>query len=84
VKRFALLVVAGVLFGAGFVACKQGPGERCQVQDDCEDGLICNTTKQTCEGSGQGNPIDAAPPDGPKTDATVDAAPVDAPSAPQG
>jgi hypothetical protein len=33
---FAL--TAPLLFAAG---CKQGVGERCQVQSDCDDGLLC-------------------------------------------
>ena len=33
---FALL--APLCLAAG---CKQGLGERCQVQDDCNDGLLC-------------------------------------------
>ena len=33
---FALL--APLLLAAG---CKQGVGERCQVQSDCDDGLLC-------------------------------------------
>ena len=24
-----------------FAGCKQGEGDRCQVQDDCDDNLIC-------------------------------------------
>ena len=33
---FALL--APIFLAAG---CKQGVGERCQVQSDCQDGLLC-------------------------------------------
>jgi hypothetical protein len=33
---FAL--TAPLFFAAG---CKQGEGERCQVQSDCADGLLC-------------------------------------------
>ena len=30
------------------VGCKQGEGERCQVDDDCDSGLVCNKAKNTC------------------------------------
>ncbi len=38
--RLALLValLAPLSFAAG---CAQGVGERCQVQSDCQDGLVC-------------------------------------------
>jgi hypothetical protein len=42
-------------------ACKQGVGDRCQVQSDCDDGLLCvlpaGGTPQsggTCQMSGAG------------------------------
>lgn len=60
---FACLLIAG---------CKQGLGDRCQVQADCESGLQCNAATGTCQG-GQGSPIDANVPDGPRTDAARDA-----------
>lgn len=34
----ALAVTAPLLAAAG---CKQGVNERCQVQSDCDDGLLC-------------------------------------------
>jgi hypothetical protein len=33
-----LIVGAALITLAG---CKQGVGDRCQVQSDCEDGLLC-------------------------------------------
>lgn len=36
--RFALVVFPLVLVMSG---CKQGVGDRCQVNSDCEDDLIC-------------------------------------------
>jgi hypothetical protein len=33
---FALLASLGLVAG-----CLQGVGQRCQVQSDCEDGLLC-------------------------------------------
>lgn len=73
-----------VLLSVGVIAaCKQGEGERCQVNADCDDGLICNqgTNPPSCQAT-VGGGIDAtvpdADPDGPvdATDAT------DAPDAP--
>jgi hypothetical protein len=34
---FVVIALTG-LFAAG---CKQGLGDRCQVQSDCDDGLLC-------------------------------------------
>lgn len=33
------LIVGAALFT--LAGCKQGAGDRCQVQSDCEDGLLC-------------------------------------------
>jgi hypothetical protein len=33
---FALLLIASLTTG-----CKQGEGDRCQLDSDCEDGLLC-------------------------------------------
>jgi hypothetical protein len=59
-----------------FAACKQGQGERCQVDEDCESDLVCNKAKNTCQTTEGGNAdasiIDAVPAD----------APVDTPDAP--
>ena len=50
-------------------ACKEGQGDRCQVNDDCEDGLVCNKAKNTCQ-STEGGDEDAQ---------TIDMVPADAP-----
>ena len=34
-----LLIV--LLAGLALSGCKQGEGDRCQVQSDCDDGLLC-------------------------------------------
>lgn len=57
------LIVAG---------CKQGEGERCQVDNDCQSPLVCNKAKNTCQGTSGGD-LDASIPDGPKVDAAGDA-----------
>lgn len=38
--RFAILALPFVLT-VGLAGCKQGEGERCQVNSDCQDDLIC-------------------------------------------
>jgi hypothetical protein len=60
------LVSAPLLLAAG---CKQGKGDRCQVESDCEDGLTCilsaGSTPQaggTCQISGGGSTDMAAGP----------------------
>lgn len=77
-----LLFVA--LLSVTAAACKQGKGDRCQINADCADGLVCNQATQTCaDTTGTGIdatlPKDAAPADAPH-DAPHDAAP-DAPDA---
>lgn len=53
------------------VGCKQGAGDRCQVDDDCSSGLICNQAKLECQSPGGSNDLDASIIDAPKTDAQV-------------
>ena len=60
--------------------CKQGVGEVCQIDDDCEDGLECNAGTMRCQRPGANiedaaPPADAAVPDASVADAGVDAAP---------
>lgn len=70
----AALVIAALFALALVASCKQGEGERCQVDDDCEDPLVCAQATQTCANSNTSAGIDALPP----IDAPADAAP-DAP-----
>lgn len=69
-KRLAI-VLALVATGA----CKQGLGERCQVNADCANGLVCNQAKNsTCQSQSGVGGIDATVPDGPvRRDAAPDA-----------
>ena len=53
-------------------ACKQGQGDRCQVDDDCESGLVCAEAKNTCETSTSAG-FDAGIVDAALMDAMVDA-----------
>lgn len=88
-RSLTRLIVAVALLG--FAGCKQGEGERCQIDSDCEDGLTC-AGDGFCRGEVVGPTIDArvegpdaapgAPDATPSTpDAaapTVDASPPDA------
>lgn len=82
-KRSITIIVASLALASlalgGIASCKQGEGERCQVADDCAEGLRCNLGEGVCRStSSDDNPIDATlPPDAP-ADAPVDA-PRDAP-----
>jgi hypothetical protein len=69
-----LLFIALVLGG-----CKQGLGERCQINDDCVSPYVCNQAKMQCQETTTGG-IDATVPDAPFTtaDAAADATSVDA------
>jgi hypothetical protein len=49
--------------------CKEGEGERCQVDNDCASGLICNQAQQLCTAPGTSGGIDATVPDAPPIDA---------------
>ena len=58
------------------VGCRSGEGERCQIDDDCRDPLVCNIAKNTCQDPGVSTSQDADIP--PQPDAGIDAPP-DAP-----
>ena len=67
-RRLACAVLAVIALSA----CKQGIKQRCQVQADCDDGLVC-VASGICVG-----PVDAAPIMDAPSDAPPDAPP-DAP-----
>jgi hypothetical protein len=70
VKRlFFVGILALVSSLVTLAACKQGQGERCQIDDDCDSMLVCNKAKNTCQ-STDGDELDAS---------VIDAAPADAP-----
>jgi hypothetical protein len=58
-----LVLLAGLV--ALVLGCKQGEGERCQVNADCDDGLICNqaTNPPRCQQPSSSGGIDATVPD---------------------
>jgi hypothetical protein len=75
-----------LLAGLAAVGCSQGLGDRCQIDTDCESGLVCSLADQTCQ-----SPVSAQSDGGGLPDATPhvdadltpdaavpDAAPVDA------
>ncbi len=61
---------SAVMFGlsiavfAGLAGCRQKVGERCQVNADCDEGLVCNMGKDppVCDDETSGMAIDALPP----------------------
>jgi hypothetical protein len=61
-KRSVSIVIASLSLSAlvlgGIASCKQGEGERCQVNADCEEGLACNVGEGVCRGS-ESKQIDA-------------------------
>ena len=53
------LAIAFVVF-AGAAGCRQGIGERCQVNDDCASGVCSSASPKVCVGSDNDQtPIDA-------------------------
>jgi hypothetical protein len=71
-----VIVIAFAAVVGAMAACKQGEGERCQVEEDCEDGLICNAATNTCESMNVVGADGDFLPDGGTP--TVDARPADA------
>ena len=66
-------VALSLLAIGGVASCKQGEGERCQVQADCEEGLQCNEGEGVCRSVSTGD-IDALLPIDAPADAAIDAA----------
>jgi hypothetical protein len=78
--KFRLGTILGsALLAAAIWSCKQGEGEVCQIDDDCESGLQCNAGTMRCQVPGADH-ADAAPQAdaGPDDAGTPDAAPPDA------
>ena len=46
-----VLALAAVAVALCVMSCKQGIGERCQVESDCSGGLVCNQATGTCQSS---------------------------------
>lgn len=86
--RLTFVLFVTLALAAG---CKSGLNERCQLDDDCAEGLVCAPGAMICVDMVPGNndggtdapldaPIDADPTDAP-VDAPIDAA-IDAAIAP--
>ena len=70
-KRVLFAVFVASLIPIALVAaCKQGEGERCQVNDDCESPLVCAQATHTCASSQSSSGIDANLPVDVNTEAT--------------
>jgi hypothetical protein len=63
VKNWSAIAIAtlglSLLTLGGIAACKQGEGERCEFEADCEEGLICNLGKDphVCEDEASGQAL---------------------------
>jgi len=69
------------LVTASLAGCKQGLGERCQVDSDCSDGLSCSqAAPKTCGGDNHEQEDAEIPVQNPP-DAELDAAPDATPDA---
>jgi hypothetical protein len=90
ISNRTMRLLSSVLFVtlALVAGCKSGLNERCQLDDDCAEGLVCAPGAMICVDMVPGNndggtdaPLDAsidAPIDADLTDAPIDAA-IDAP-----
>jgi hypothetical protein len=67
------------LIAVALAGCKQGLGDRCQINDDCASPYVCNQAKMECQNTTTGG-IDATVPDARFTtiDAGADASMADA------
>ena len=61
-KRSKILIAVVVALATGWLACKQSKGDRCQIDEDCSTGLVCNKATNTCQNT-TGGGIDAKVPD---------------------
>lgn len=76
-------ILGSALLAVSFASCKQGEGEVCQIDDDCESGLECNAGTMRCQSPGADRAdaapqVDAGPPDAGSPDATEYDAGIDA------
>jgi hypothetical protein len=62
------IAALGTVLGFGLGGCKQGLGDRCQVNSDCASGLVCSAATGTCTNNTSGG-IDAVIPDAKPIDA---------------
>ena len=88
-SRHFLSLALAVALGAAVAGCKQGPGDRCEVNRDCEDGYYCDPSSGDNSGgickpnpteADAGTVVDAGQP---AADAAADAADLAAEDAPE-
>lgn len=64
IVRRTLLAAACFAALAGLAAaCKQQEGDRCQVDSDCDTGLVCNQAISQCASPNSSGALDASTPD---------------------
>lgn len=81
-RLLTALFLASLLPVALVASCKQSEGERCQVDDDCEDPLVCAQATQTCADNDTSSGIDAMVPiDAPDAMVQPEASPEASPEA---
>ena len=69
-KRLLLTALIAAVVPIALVAsCKQGEGQRCQVDADCDGDLVCAQATHLCATSDTSGGIDALPPVDAPTDA---------------
>lgn len=61
-KIIVVVLIACVSVGAFVTACKQGRGDRCQINDDCSPPLVCSKGQMICDTT-TGTGLDASVPD---------------------
>ena len=72
-KKLLAVAFVAALFPIALVAsCKQGEGERCQVDADCESPLVCAQATHLCADNDTSSGIDALPPIDAPAEAAVD------------
>ena len=58
----AIVTLVALVLAALVGACKQGAGDVCQVNRDCESPLVCNASTHQCQGAGADEVVDASAP----------------------
>lgn len=81
-KKLVIIALCSAVLSVLAAGCKQGLGERCQVDADCADGLSCSLSEpRICDDGASGDldaglpPSDAPSSDAPSSDAAPDAPP---------
>jgi hypothetical protein len=70
-RLFVFVSALAVVFASA--GCKQGLGQRCQIDSDCKTGFVCVSATNTCEDPNIGQPVDSMLPIDAPNDAAADA-----------